>query len=1587
MRVIPHSVSAIFVAVLAAHASLACAALAPADVRVRVRFPRSVLAFAPAPDGGGGEVATLRGQRSVSRLGEWAWPVVAVTVAIPAGQRVTTVSCVDTIWTPIEGSHTLAPASQWGPRGWEALPVEETRSWATVEYVGDGYLRGYHLAQFLVRPLAYSSRTHTVRLAESAVLALRLAPVSVDGVALRRRETSEAGEHTRRLVQRLVENPEAVQPAWRAGAPELARHGVAPTFRPTLDGSAVDYVVVTQDSLIPAFQAFADWKTSEGIQTVVRGIEWITATYATGADRAETIRRFLQDAYTNWGTTDVLLGGDVGLVPYRSGRSTYNGGDLIPTDLYFQCLDRNWNADGDSLFGEAPLNFVGGDNVDMYPELNVGRVTVANASDVAAWVAKVRAFQDAPPADFCTKALLLGEVLTPSDWIPGDPRVISLDGASILEAMVPSIPSGFTVTRQYQNTAGFPGSLAESRGPALDSLNAGYALVEHMGHGYINTLSVGDGELLNIDIDALHNTGRAGIVYAVNCNSASFEYNSIGERFLLNPNGGAVDYIGATRYDYPTTLLAYQNLFFQLLLQDSVYTVGDAHSMSKSAFVANASFDNADRWTQFSVNLLGDPTLTTYRHAPRPLSVQQPGSVVLGADHYDVSVTVGSGTPVAGARVVAQKAGEAFAVGQTDVTGHASVPFVPQSAGAFAVSVIANSELPWSGSATVTAAAGAALTLASQTLNDDSVPPSSGNGDGAANPGETVELWVSARNAGAASTASVTASLKSTDIYATVADSAATVGAVPAGATVNAADPFTVVISPAAPVGYSARLSVTFRDAALNAWTRPLQLPLYAAALDVATRALLDTLPGDNRNGIADLGETLQYTLGLRNFGIGAASGVVLHLKVADPTTQVLDSLSTLGLVPAGGTVSGDEFRFKVLQNGTHRFVLWGTNSTGQFVLARRLVDLVAPAVPKNLTATSGSADISIVWTASVDADVEGAWVYRGTTPGGPYVKINSVLDYRTALFHDYGLQPLTRYYYRISAVDSSANESAQSSELATTTGPAVHLGWPLPLGTPVSAATVLANIDGSPDGSMELVTGGTRIYAVHPDGTEAYDGDHDPSTLGPINASGVSFSAGPSIDDIDGDGTLEICAASYDASVDSSTVYVFEGPTGAVRPGWPKKVWKLVWGSPALGDIDGDGHQEVVLGSSQGFVYAWHDNGVEVRNGDFNSATDGVFQVTSGFIYGTAALVDLDHDGVLEIVLGSGDGKVYAWNADGTSVPGWPFVSGGAITASPAVGDIEGDGHYEIAIGSMSNVFNVLNENGTVRWTRWFTEYTDARTPSPAFADINGDGFQDVVVASTAGKVYVFDRNGQSVPGWTTGGSDGIAYGTGTSGVSQSSPVVADVNGDGHPDVMIGAEDAALYGFSSAGAPLAGFPIHLAAAVRGTPLVWDVDGNGTVEIAVAGYDQTFYLWDIASAFVASACPWPMFHHDDAATGRWNANVLAVPVIVTPIPPPFPAIFDCAIHTRGVTTGATPVTFRVSVPGTAGGAARPGTLTLFDVRGRRVATPFAARVRPGELSVSWDGRDASGERIPAGVVFARWSVGAYATVARLVVLP
>ena len=93
-------------------------------------------------------------------------------------------------------------------------------------------------------------------------------------------------------------------------------------------------------------------------------------------------------------------------------------------------------------------------------------------------------------------------------------------------------------------------------------------------------------------------------------------------------------------------------------------------------------------------------------------------------------------------------------------------------------------------------------------------------------------------------------------------------------------------------------------------------------------------------------------------------------------------------------------------------------------------VDTVAPAAPSNLTGTATNGGADLQWDANTEPDLAEYGIYRSTSSGGPYVNVDN--DDATT-YADGGLVNGSTYYYVVTALDNSGNESTYSNEIAVT--------------------------------------------------------------------------------------------------------------------------------------------------------------------------------------------------------------------------------------------------------------------------------------------------------------------------------------------------------------------------------------------------------------------------------------------------------------------------------------------------------------------------------------------------------------------------
>ncbi|MDQ3028522.1 MAG: VCBS repeat-containing protein, partial [Actinomycetota bacterium] len=169
--------------------------------------------------------------------------------------------------------------------------------------------------------------------------------------------------------------------------------------------------------------------------------------------------------------------------------------------------------------------------------------------------------------------------------------------------------------------------------------------------------------------------------------------------------------------------------------------------------------------------------------------------------------------------------------------------------------------------------------------------------------------------------------------------------------------------------------------------------------------------------------------------------------------------------------------------------------------------------------------------------------------------------------------------------------------------------------------------------------------------------------------------------------------------------------------PGFPKELLTDGASSPLFVDLEGDNENELVFGTSDGFVHALERDGSSVpgwpvrtdalplHDGGKAFSTGGVSKNFGGAVLASPATGDFDRDGSPEIVVADLEGKVTAWNAQGQRVfsqesrieysgkPLSPFAdvrkgkryrTQHGFIGSPVIGDLDRDGRQEIVAASM---------------------------------------------------------------------------------------------------------------------------------------------------------------------------------------------------------------------------------------------------------------------------------------------------------------
>jgi hypothetical protein len=263
-----------------------------------------------------------------------------------------------------------------------------------------------------------------------------------------------------------------------------------------------------------------------------------------------------------------------------------------------------------------------------------------------------------------------------------------------------------------------------------------------------------------------------------------------------------------------------------------------------------------------------------------------------------------------------------------------------------------------------------------------------------------------------------------------------------------------------------------------------------------------------------------------------------------------------------------------------------------------------------------------------------------------------------------------------------------------------------------------------------------------------------------------------------------------------------------------------------------------------------------------------------------TPTFADLDKDGDLDAIIGEGDGTLKYYKNTGTaSNPAYTVQTGTANpfnsidignNSTPTFADLDGDGDLDAIIGKDNGTLNYYKNTGSST-APVYTVQTGTANPfngidvggllggssAPTLADIDGDGDLDAIIGESGGTLnYYKNTRTASNPAYIVQtGTANPFNGIDVAGLlgGSSTPTLADVDGDGDLDAIIGEKDGTLNYYKNTGSRTApAYTVQTGTAnpfngidigSNSTPTLADIDGDGDLEAIVGAADGTLYYF------------------------------------------------------------------------------------------------------------------------------------------------
>lgn len=396
-----------------------------------------------------------------------------------------------------------------------------------------------------------------------------------------------------------------------------------------------EYVIITNDTLKPAFDKLAYWKTMKGVRTKVLTTDSIYNKYRDSLDVnvelnpqhaiKKELRNYYDGQYT--GLEYVLLGGDVEIVPTQMCYIKAEDEDEIyvdstPTDWYYSCLETlDWDSNHNSWAGDV------GDNINLAGELIVSRLPAHTYEEANMMVNRIIEYERNPPlGNWEKKILLSGNVLHEFYNINDSSFSDSHHFGEEYKNTILQHWDGQAI-RLFDTGSDFSGGASYNFNVEhlQTELSKGYIIANIDTHGTDSTYVMENLPDYNIDNAAtLENRGYTAIVTAACLTNAFDKYfngqpiTCLSEAFMRNPNSGIITYIGSSRNAWYPISLELQVELYKNFIESNTLQLGRVLRSVKNSMISDCNtYEKTHRWLLFSINMLGDPEMPIFMSRPQ----------------------------------------------------------------------------------------------------------------------------------------------------------------------------------------------------------------------------------------------------------------------------------------------------------------------------------------------------------------------------------------------------------------------------------------------------------------------------------------------------------------------------------------------------------------------------------------------------------------------------------------------------------------------------------------------------------------------------------------------------------------------------------------------------------------------------------------------------------------------------------------------------------------------------------------------------------------------------------------------------------